>query len=256
MRSIFRRACPPSSCAHTKVVHITHKHNMRLQSDEIETVRSIFLLRVYILIWFQNLLLLSACGLCWLMFPERFEQLLPSIRMTLFCFMLSVICLGVLHWTEPQFPKELYVLLTYTFVIAVAVTASGFQFGNRSNVYATLSIVLLFMVLSLSTHRFASDVEFHRPLVTGSSSLMICLAVIFYYFPGEVGEIIVMIGGLMVLVASAMCDSQRMLHQIEYENYIPGAICLYLDMMYLFLALVYFMSTPNSQEVSGVVYKS
>ncbi len=229
---------------------------MQVQSDEIETVRSMFLLRVYILIWFHNLLLLSACAVCWLMFPERFAQLLPSIRMTLFCLMLSIICLGVLHWAEPEFPKDMYMLLTYTFLIAVAVVASGFQFENRSIAYATLSIVLLFVVLSVSTHRFDNDVEFHRPFVIGSSNLLICLSVIFYYFPGEVGELSVMFGGLLVLVASVMRDSQHMLHRIDYESYIPGAICLYLDMMYLFLTLVYFLSTPNSQEVSNVVYKS
>ncbi|AEV80519.1 membrane protein US21 [Cercopithecine betaherpesvirus 5] len=229
---------------------------MRLRSEETETVRSIFLLRVYILMWIEGMLLLSTCALCWLVLPERFLHLLPSIRRTLFCLMLSIIWLGILHWAEPQFPRELYVLLTYTLIMAVAITASGFQFGNRSTVYAMLAIILLFIVLTLSTHRFAGDVEFYRPLITASSVLIIVLAILFYCFPEEIGEIAVMIGGLIVLVTSVICETQDMLHQIEYESYIPGAMYFYIDIMYLFVILLYFVSTPSSQEVSRVVYKS
>ncbi|AAP50723.1 membrane protein US21 [macacine betaherpesvirus 3] len=225
-------------------------------SDEVRVVRSVFLLRVYILLWFQSLLFLSICALCWLVLPDRLEHVVCNMRMMLFCLMLSVICLGILNWAEPQFPKNLFVSLIYTLLTAVAVTTSGFQFGNRSAVYAMLSTVLLFIVLSISTYRFARDVEFYRPLVTASSALIIILASIFYYFPDEVGEMVVMFGGLAVIVASVICDTQDTLHRIEYESYIPAALCLYMDLMYLFVTLLYFVSTPNSQEVSRVVYKS
>lgn len=218
---------------------------------QVQIARSVFLLRIYILIWVQCLILMSVCAFCWLVLPHRLEQLFSSVRLTLSCLMISIVCLGLLRWAEPNFPKNVWILLTYTLLTSVAVTASGFHFSHRSVIYAMVATVTLFCFLTLATYLFARDVELQRSLLTGASTLILLLFAIFSLFPEAVSEILVMIAGLAVIVTSVVCDTQDILHDIEYESYIPGALCLYMDLMYLFVSVLYFMpSEPGGAHTA------
>ncbi|AAM00800.1 membrane protein US21 [Panine betaherpesvirus 2] len=216
---------------------------------QVQVARSVFLLRIYILMWVQSLILMSVCGFCWLVFPHKLEHLFPSVRLTLSCLMISIVCLGLLRWAEPNFPKNVWLLLTYTLLTSVAVTASGFHFSHRSVIYAMIATVVLFCFLTLATYTFARDVELQRSLLTAASALILLLFLVFSLFPEEVGEIVVMVAGLAVIVTSVVCDTQDILHDIEYESYIQGALYLYMDLMYLFVSVLYFM--PVNRPTTG-----
>lgn len=206
-----------------------------------------FIRKVYGILSAQ-LLLTTLVG-AYFMFNENAKLFIQSSPNLLYfgCF-LSFGLLIALHIKKNETPTNFYLLIAFTLVEAYTV-------GFIVTLYDSLVVLQAFgltvaVVLSLTIYTFQSKRDFSSWGAGLFSMLWILIlsGIMQIFLQSEVLDTVMAGAGALLFSAFIIFDTHMLLHKLSPEEYILGAITLYLDILNLFLEILKIVAKMNNKN--------
>nr|AFK47143.1 unknown [Lotus japonicus] len=152
------------------------------------------------------------------------------------------ITLCPLYCYRQKHPLNYFLLLIFTVTLAFAVGLScAFVSGK---VILEAFILTTVVVISLTLYTFwaarrGHDFSFLGPFLFGALLVLIVFALIQILFPlGKLGHMIYGCLAAIIFCGYIVYDTDNLIKRFSYDDYIWASVCLYLDIINLFLSLV------------------
>lgn len=214
---------------------------MMLESPDL---RWAFIRKVYSIIAFQLLLTIAVAAV---VVSNRqiavfFATTGAGLALYILVIILPFLVMLPLYYYHQKHPVN-YILLgifTVSLAFAVGLTCSF----TKGKVILESAILTTTVVVSLTIYTFwaarrGHDFSFLGPFLFGAILVLMVFALIQILFP--LGRISVMIYGLLasiIFCGYIIYDTDNLIKRFSYDDYIWAAICLYLDIVNLFLSLL------------------
>ncbi|XP_059664566.1 protein LIFEGUARD 4-like [Cornus florida] len=155
---------------------------------------------------------------------------------------LTVILIVLLHMYQTRHPLNLILLVTFTVLMAFSVGLScSFSKGKIILEAAILTVVV---VVSLTLNTFwavkrGQDFNFLGPFLFAVVLVMLTFSLMQIFFPlGKLGLMIWGCVGAIVYSGFILYDTDNLIKRYNYDQYVPAAVALFLDIINLFLSLL------------------
>lgn len=208
-----------------------------------------FIRKVYVIIALQLLVTVGVAAI--VVFVEPVATFMVSIpagfAVYVSIFISTVLVLILLHIFMKRHPINLLLLAFFTCLMAFAIgTSCAYTKGKVVLLAAILTVVV---VVSLTLYTFwavrrGQDFSFLGPFLFAGLMVLLVFMLIQIFFPiGRLSRTIY--GCLAALLFSAFIvyDTDNLIKRFSYDEYIPAAVSLYLDILNLFLALLTIFKT-------------
>ncbi|KAF8320717.1 hypothetical protein DL93DRAFT_2052386 [Clavulina sp. PMI_390] len=158
----------------------------------------------------------------------------------------TLVNLGFLYWKRHSHPLNLVLLSTFTlmesFTIGIAIS-----FYDQTVVLQALLITLgVFLGLTLFTLQSKYDFSGMGPFLFAGLMVMVFSSLVSIFFPfSSTTELFYGIGGSLLFSGYVVYDTYIITKRLSPDEYIMGAISLYLDFINLFLSILRVLNGAN-----------
>ncbi|KAI7998831.1 Protein LIFEGUARD 4 [Camellia lanceoleosa] len=203
-----------------------------------------FIRKVYSILAIQLLLTVAIGAIAVFVhtIPKFMLHTTPGIVLYVLTLIVPFIILCPLYAFHKQHPVNLILLMMFTIAIAFAVGLSCSFSKGRIVLLAGILTSVVVVTLTLYTFWAAKkgyDFSFLGPFLITSLMVLIVFGLIQIFIPlGKLGSTIY--GGIGAIIFSGFIiyDTDNLIKHFNYDEYIWAAVCLYLDIINLFLALL------------------
>ncbi|KAJ9172001.1 hypothetical protein P3X46_015292 [Hevea brasiliensis] len=214
---------------------------MMLESPQL---RWAFIRKVYSILSFQLLATIAVASVVVSVHPiaHFFVSTGTGLALYIVLIIMPFIVLCPMYYYHQKHPVNYLLLGIFTISLAFAVGLTcAFTSGKviLESVILTTVVVLSLTLYTFWAARRGHDFNFLGPFLFGAVLVLMVFALIQILFP--LGRISVMIYGCLasiIFCGYIIYDTDNLIKRFSYDEYIWAAVCLYLDVINLFLSLL------------------
>lgn len=209
------------------------------QSDGVpQYVRNDFLKKVYAILSVQLLVTTIVAGYI-LTTPSVRDFVMHSSGMMMLCFVGTLICIIAMHCVKDQYPLNLALLAVFTLLESYSIGAICCMYKTESVVMA--AGITLTITISLTIYAFTAKRDFSS-WGAGLYSVLMCLllgSIVQLFIPfSSALNALMSIGGAILFSCFIIYDTDQIAKRLSPDDYVIGAIELYLDIINLFVYIL------------------
>ncbi|KAA8548681.1 hypothetical protein F0562_000365 [Nyssa sinensis] len=203
-----------------------------------------FIRKVYVILSMQ--LLLTVGVSVTVMFVRPISHFLtrttPGLVVYILIIIFTLILLWPLHVYQKRHPVNLFLLTLFTLGMSCSVGLSCAL--SKGRIVLEAGILTCVVVVGLTLYTFwaakrGQDFQFLWPFLFASLLVLMVFSFIQIFLPlGHIGSMIWGCLGAIVFSGFIIYDTDNLIKRFNYDEYVPAAVCLYLDILNLFLALL------------------
>jgi len=221
------------------------KYGTTVNESSLE-IRNAFVRKVYSILFFQILatcifaggLSQSPAAISWVQ-ANSWSYYVPLFG--------TLVNLGFLYWKRHSHPWNLVLLTTFTLLEAFSLGVVTAFFDNIIVLQALLITLGVFFGLTLFTLQSKRDFSGMAPFLFGGIIALIMTGLVGVFIPfNQTMDLIFAIGGTLLFSGYVVYDTYLINSRLSPDEYIMGAISLYLDFINLFLSILRLLN--NLQE--------
>jgi len=151
----------------------------------------------------------------------------------------TLINLGVLYWKRHSHPLNMVLLSTFTLMEAFTLGVVVAFYDNVIVLQALFITLAVFLGLTLFTFQSKYDFSGMGPFLFGGLIALIGTGLVGIFIPfGRTLDLIMAIGGCLIFSGYIVYDTYLINNRLSPDEFIMGAISLYLDFINLFLNIL------------------
>jgi len=151
----------------------------------------------------------------------------------------TLVNLGFLYWKRHSHPLNLFLLSTFTLMEAFTLGIVVAFYDNLIVLQALLITLAVFLGLTLFTFQSKYDFEGMGPFLFGGLIALIGTGFVGIFLPfSRTFDLLMAIGGCLIFSGYIVYDTYLINKRLSPDEYIMGAISLYLDFINLFLNIL------------------
>lgn len=159
----------------------------------------------------------------------------------------TLVNLGFLYWKRHSHPLNFVLLSTFTLMEAFTLGITVAFFDNIIVMQALLITLGVFLGLTLFTFQSKYDFSGMGPWLFGGLIALLMTGIVQIFIPFSRGlDLAFAIGGCLLFSGYVVYDTYIINNRLSPDEYIMGAISLYLDFINLFLSILRLLN--NVQE--------
>jgi len=159
----------------------------------------------------------------------------------------TLINLGLLYWKRHDHPLNFVLLSTFTVMEAFTLGVTVAFFDTKIVLQALLITLGIFLGLTLFTFQSKYDFEGLGPWLFGGLMALVMTGIVGFFIPfGKTMDLIYAVGGTLIFSGYIVYDTYMINAKLSPDEFIMGAISLYLDFINLFLSILRLLN--NVQE--------
>ncbi|GFQ05340.1 bi1-like protein [Phtheirospermum japonicum] len=211
--------------------------------QENPQLRWAFIRKVYSILCIQLLLTFAVSLTMFLIHPVReFMATASGFYVLLAFIVVTFILLILMHTFSQRHPWNYVLLLLFTLTLSFMVGAASTQSKGEAVLLAAGLTLLVTVGLTLFTFVAAKrgcDFKFLWPFLFCSLLLLIAFGLIRIIFPmGKILQQVIGCFGALVFSGFIIYDTDNIIKRFSYDQFIDAAMCLFLDVVNLFLTLL------------------
>lgn len=219
---------------------------------EPPAIRWAFIRKIYSIIAIQLLVTIAVAAVVVSVHPIAvfFVSTGAGLALYILLIILPFIVLCPLYYYHQRHPVNYLLLGIFTVSLAFAVGLTcAFTSGKviLESVILTAAVVVSLTLYTFWAARRGHDFNFLGPFLFGAVFVLILFALIQVLFP--LGKISVMIYGCLasiIFCGYIVYDTDNLIKRYSYDEYIWAAVCLYLDIINLFLSILTIFRAADS----------
>ncbi|KAG8786842.1 hypothetical protein FRC15_010582 [Serendipita sp. 397] len=213
------------------------KYGVNVESSAIE-VRQAFVRKVYSILFAQivataivgGTLSQSVSAISWI------QNHVWAFYIPLFG---SLVALGFLYWKRHSFPTNFILLSLFTVMEAVTLGVAVAFYNNVIVLQALLITIGVFLGLTLFTFQSKYDFSGMAPFLFGGLMALVATGLVGIFIPfSRTIDLVYAAGGCLIFSGYVVYDTYVINKKLSPDEYIMGAISLYLDFINLFLSIL------------------
>ncbi|KAJ7136721.1 glutamate binding protein [Mycena epipterygia] len=208
-------------------------------SDSAPQIRKAFIRKVYTILLSQILATALVAG-----FLSQSAPALDWVKNHLWAFYVplagTLVNLGVLYWKRHTHPWNLVLLSTFTLAEAFTLGIAVAFYDNMVVLQALLITLAVFIGLTMFTLQSKYDFSGMGPFLF-AALIVLCMTSFVHFLVAPFGralDALLTVGGCIVFSGCVVYDTYRINARLSPDEYIVGAISLYLDFINLFLRIL------------------
>ncbi|KAF9067755.1 glutamate binding protein [Rhodocollybia butyracea] len=159
----------------------------------------------------------------------------------------TLVNLGLLYWKRHDHPLNFVLLSTFTLLEAFTLGVTVAFFGTQIVLQALLITLGVFLGLTLFTLQSKYDFEGLGPWLFGGLVALMMTGIVGMIIPfGKTMDLVYACGGCLIFSGYIVYDTFLINAKLSPDEFIMGAISLYLDFINLFLSILRLLN--NIQE--------
>ena len=207
-------------------------------SESSPEIRNAFVRKVYTILFFQILATTIVAGglsqsfsaIVWVK-EHRWAFYVPLFG--------TLVNLGLLYWKRHSHPFNLVLLSTFTLLEAFTLGIVTAFYNNIVVVQALLITLGVFLGLTLFTLQSKYDFSGLGPWLFGGLVALMMTGIVGIFIPfGRTMDLIYAAGGCLIFSGYIVYDTYVINRRLSPDEYILGAISLYLDFINLFINIL------------------
>jgi len=207
-------------------------------SESSPEIRNAFIRKVYTILLCQILATCVVGG-----FIDQSPSALFWVQTHVWAFYVplfgTLINLGLLYWKRHSHPWNFVLLSTFTLMEAFTLGVVVAFYDNRIVLQALLITLGVFIGLTLFTFQSKYDFSGMGPFLFGSLIALCMTGFIGIFFPfGRTMDMIFAAGGCLIFSGYIVYDTYNINKRLSPDEFIMGAISLYLDFINLFINIL------------------
>jgi len=215
-------------------------------SDSAAEIRSAFVRKVYTILFCQ-LLATTVVGGTLSRSPDAIFWVQSNTWSLYVALIGTMVNLFLLYWKRHSHPANLIFLSTFT-VLEAATLGFIVAFYDTTIVLQALLITLgIFLGLTLFTLQSKWDFSGMAPFLFGGLIALLMTGIVGIFIPfSKTFDLIYAIGGSLLFSGYVVFDTYMIFNRLSADEFILGAISLYLDFINLFLNILRVLNNVNS----------
>ncbi|KIJ49475.1 hypothetical protein M422DRAFT_27841 [Sphaerobolus stellatus SS14] len=207
-------------------------------ADSVPEIRAAFVRKIYSILFCQILGTVIVGGAL-SQSPAAIFWVQTNSWTLILGFILTFINLGVLYWKRHSHPVNFVLLSTFTLLEAFTVGVVVAFYDTTIVLQALLITLAIFLGLTLFTFQSKYDFSGMAPFLFAGLIGLIVTGMIGIFFPFS-RTVDLIYGGLGALIFSGyiVFDTYMINNRLSPDEFIVGAISLYLDFINLFLSIL------------------
>ncbi|GLB37412.1 putative inhibitor of apoptosis-promoting Bax1 [Lyophyllum shimeji] len=207
-------------------------------SDSAPEIRNAFIRKVYTILFCQ-ILATTLVGAGVSRSPETVYWVQTNIWVFYIPLFATLINLGVLYWKRFSYPLNFVLLGTFTLLEAWTLGVVVAFYETRVILQAMLITLGVFIGLTLFTFQSKWDFSGMGPFLFGGLIALIFAGFVGIFIPfSRTTDLVFAIGGCLLFSGYIVYDTYIINSRLSPDEYIMGAISLYLDFINLFLNIL------------------
>ncbi|KAJ3576755.1 hypothetical protein NP233_g198 [Leucocoprinus birnbaumii] len=151
----------------------------------------------------------------------------------------TIINLGLLYWKRHSSPWNFVLLSTFTLMEAFTLGVVVALYDNVLVLQALLITLGVFLGLTLFTFQSKYDFSGMGPFLFGGLIALVMTGFVGMIFPfGRTTDLVIAVGGCLLFSGYIVFDTYNINKRLSPDEYIMGAISLYLDFINLFINIL------------------
>jgi hypothetical protein len=160
----------------------------------------------------------------------------------------SLVNMGFLYWKRHDHPANLILLASFTAIEAFTVGIIVAFYETKIVLQALLITLGIFAGLTLYTFQSKHDFSGLGPYLFGGLCALLMTGLIGAFFPFSANfELVYAIGGALIFAGYIVYDTQMITVRLSADEYIFGAISLYLDFINLFINILRILNNVENR---------
>jgi len=211
-------------------------------SESSPEIRSAFVRKVYSILFCQ---ILATCivGGCISRSPSAMSWVLTHIWAFYVPLFGALINLLLLYWKRHSYPLNFVLLSTFTVMEAFTIGVTVAFFDNLIVLQALLITLGVFLGLTLFTFQSKYDFSGLGPWLFGGLIALLMTGLVGIFIPfNQTMDLVFAIGGCLIFTGYIVYDTYMINNRLSPDEFIMGAISLYLDFINLFLSILRLLS--------------
>ncbi|KAJ7594492.1 UPF0005-domain-containing protein [Mycena floridula] len=215
-------------------------------SESSTEIRMAFIRKVYTILFIQ---ILSTCIVAGTI--SNSPTTITWVQQNLWAFYVplfgTIINLGLLYWKRHSVPWNFILLGTFTLAEAFTLGVVTAFYKPEIVMQALLITLGVFIGLTLFTFQSKYDFDGMGPFLFGGLMALCATGLVGLFIPfSKTMDLIYAIGGCLLFVGYIIYDTFQISARLSPDEFIMGAISLYLDFINLFLSILRLLN--NLQE--------
>ena len=210
-------------------------------------LRRVFIRRVYGILTAQMVLNVTICAL--FMYVKSIQDTVINSSGFLYSScILQILLLLILFLVKDKRPYNYIVLTMFTISTSyiIGVVCASYVAAGYEHIVLTAFGTTLLVFLSLTIFTFQTNIDFSFLSYWIPSCIMILIFWGFFNMIfGYQSSMLYSLFGTIVFSAAIIFDTQLIIERFGYEDYVLGAVTLYLDVLNLFLYILDLLSKRN-----------
>jgi len=214
-------------------------------SESSPEIRNAFIRKVYSILFAQ---ILATCivagGIS--QSPSAIEWVINNTWSFYLPLIGTMINLGVLYWKRHSHPLNLVLLSTFTLLEAFTLGIVVAFYDNKIVLQALLITLGVFLGLTLFTFQSKYDFSGMGPWLFGGLIALVMTGFVGVFVPfGRTMDLIYSLFGTLLFAGYVVYDTYEINKRLSPDEFIMGAISLYLDFINLFLHILRLLNNAN-----------
>ncbi|RDB25230.1 Bax inhibitor 1 [Hypsizygus marmoreus] len=158
----------------------------------------------------------------------------------------TLVNLGVLYWKRHSHPLNFVLLSTFTLMEAFTLGVVVAFYENDIVLRALLITIGVFLGLSLFTFQSKYDFSGMGPFLFGALIALLMTGLVGIFIPfGKTMDLVFAVGGCLIFSGYIVYDTYLISAKLSPDEFIMGAISLYLDFINLFLNILRLLNNQD-----------
>jgi len=216
-------------------------------ADSVQEVRHAFIRKVYSILFVQ---IVGTCIVSAILSQNTGAISWVQSHVWVFYVALvgSLVSLGLLYWKRHSFPTNFIFLTAFTLMEAFTIGVVVAFYETRIVLQALLITIGVFLGLTLFTFQSKYDFSGMAPFLFGGLMALIATGFVGIFVPfNSTVELVYASGGCLIFSGYIIYDTFTINKKLSPDEYIMGAISLYLDFLNLFLSILRVLNNLNDR---------
>ncbi|KAI9633854.1 inhibitor of apoptosis-promoting Bax1-domain-containing protein [Dioszegia hungarica] len=160
----------------------------------------------------------------------------------------SLVALFGVYWKRHEHPLNLVLVGLFTLLEAVMIGSVTSYYESRIVLQALFITLGVFTGLTLFTFQTKYDFSSFAPFLFAGIWGLITASVVSIFLPFNANFDLVLAGGSVLLFSAfVLYDTQQIMKRLSVDEYVLGALSLYLDAINLFLSVLRVLNNTNDR---------
>jgi len=215
-------------------------------SESAPEIRNAFIRKVYSILFVQ---LLGTCVIGGFASTDTAVQWVQAHQWAVFIPIFgSLISLGFLWWKRHSHPLNFVLLGTFTILESLSLGLIVAVYDQTIVLQALIITMGVFLGLTLFTLQSKYDFSGMAPFLFGGLMVLFMTGLVGIFIPfSETMDLIYAVGGTLLFSGYIVYDTYMITKRLSPDEFIVGAVSLYLDVINLFLSILRLLNNVENR---------